>query len=143
LTSDKRNTISLDKKNTMNNFSKQNENKKKPTILMVLFFVLFVNVAIFGQTTAENNNIQTSTIENNNIANNTAEMGTMKQEAASDASNMNFVLWFMGSKQTPNANVVPAGTTAKKQFITSGTAPNRLLIKAFLKKAVNFESAEV
>lgn len=127
----------------MNNFSKKGDNKIKSAILMVLFFVLMSNVAVFGQTTEKNNNVQTATIENNEIANTNVEIGTMKQEAASDASNMNFVLWFMGSKQSPNANVVPAGTTAKKQFITSGTAPNRLLIKAFLKKAVNFESAVV
>ena len=127
----------------MNNFSKQGGNKIKGTIFMVLFFVLMSNVAVFGQTTEENNNVQTTTIENNEIVNNNIEINTIKQEAASDASNMNFVLWFMGSKQSPNANVVPAGTTAKKQFMTSGTAPNRLLIKAFLKKAVNFESAVV
>jgi hypothetical protein len=126
----------------MNNFSKKGDNKIKGTIIMVLFFVLMSNVAVFGQTTEGNANVQTTTIENNEIVNN-VEIGTMKQEAASDVSNMNFVLWFMGSKQTPNANVVPAGTTAKKQFITSGTAPNRLLIKAFLKKAVNFQSAVV
>ncbi|SHG28249.1 hypothetical protein SAMN05443549_103115 [Flavobacterium fluvii] len=127
----------------MNNFSKQGGNKIKGTIFMVLLFVLMSNVAVFGQTTEENNNVQTATIENNEIVNNNIEINTIKQEAASDASNMNFVLWFMGSKQSPNANVVPAGTTAKKQFMTSGTAPNRLLIKAFLKKAVNFESAVV
>ena len=121
----------------MNNFSKQGGNKIKGTIFMVLFFVLMSNVAVFGQTTEENNNVQTTAIENNEIVNNNIEINTIKQEAASDASNMNFVLWFMGSKQSPNANVVPAGTTAKKQFMTSGTSPNRLLIKAFLKKAVN------
>ena len=102
----------------MNNFSKKGDNKIKSAILMVLFFVLMSNVAVFGQTTEKNNNVQTTTIENNEIANTNVEIGTMKQEAASDASNMNFVLWFMGSKQSPNANVVPAGTTAKKQFIT-------------------------
>jgi hypothetical protein len=101
------------------------------------------NVTVFGQTAVENNNVQSTTIENNEIVNTTTEISSMKQEAASNASNMNFVLWFMGSKQTPNATTVPAGTTAKKQFMTSGTAPNRILIKAFLKKAVNFESAVV
>lgn len=111
---------------------------------MVLFFVLMSNVAVFGQTAEENNIIPTASIENNEIVNsNTIEINTMKQEATSSASNMNFVLWFMGSKQSPNANVVPAGTTAKKQFMTSGTQPNRLLIKALLKKAVNFERAVV
>lgn len=127
----------------MNNFSKHNENKKSFNIFMLLVFVLFSNVAVFGQTAVENDNVQSTTIENSEIVNNTIEINTMKQEAASNVSNMNFVLWFMGSKQSPNANIVPVGTTAKKQFMTSGTAPNRLLIKAFLKKAVNFESGVV
>ncbi len=128
----------------MNTFSKQGGNKINSNIFMVLFFVLMSNVAVFGQTSVENNNASTVSVENNEIvSSNTIGINTMKQEAASNASNMNFVLWFMGSKQTPNADAVPAGTTAKKQFMTSGTAPNRLLIKAFLKKAVNFESAVV
>ena len=127
----------------MNNFSKKDGNKIKSNIFMVLFFVLMSNVAVFGQTTLENNNVQTTSTESNVIVNTNIEMNSMKQEAASDASNMNFVLWFMGSKQSPNAATVPAGTTAKKQFMTSGTAPNKLLIKAFLKKAVNFERAVV
>lgn len=126
----------------MNNFSKQGGNKIKSTLFMVLLLVLMSNVAVFAQTAEGNNTIQ-ATIENNEIVNNNIGINTMKQEAASNASSMNFVLWFMGSKQSPNATVVPAGTTAKKQFMTSGTAPNRLLIKAFLKKAVNFESAVV
>ena len=67
----------------------------------------------------------------------------MKQLATTVDSNMNFILWFMGSKQSPNSSVLPIGTSGKKQFITSGTEPNRLLIKAFLKKAVNFESSIV
>jgi hypothetical protein len=56
---------------------------------------------------------------------------------------MNFVIWFMGTKHDPSAKMLPAGTNSTKEFITSGTAPNRLLIKAFLKKAVNYESAIV
>jgi hypothetical protein len=127
----------------MNNFSTKNGNKKNSVIFMMFVCMLLSNVAIFGQTAVENNNVQSTTIENNEIVNTTTEISSMKQEAASNASNMNFVLWFMGSKQTPNATTVPAGTTAKKQFMTSGTAPNRILIKAFLKKAVNFESAVV
>jgi hypothetical protein len=129
----------------MNKFSTKNGNKKNTIIFMMFVCMLLSNVAVFGQTAVENNNVQSATIENNEIVNdnNTIEISSMKQEATSNASNMNFVLWFMGSKQSPNANIVPAGTTAKKQFMTSGTAPNRLLIKAFLKKAVNFESATV
>jgi hypothetical protein len=127
----------------MNNFSTKNGNKKNTIIFMMFVCLLLSNVTVFGQTAVENNNVQSTTIENNEIVNTTTEISSMKQEATSNASNMNFVLWFMGSKQSPNATTVPAGTTAKKQFMTSGTAPNRLLIKAFLKKAVNFESAVV
>ena len=126
----------------MNNFSTKKGNKKNRIIFMMFVCVLLSNVAVFGQTAVENN-VQTATIENNEIVNTTTEMSSMKQEATSSSSNMNFVMWFMGSKQSPNSTIVPAGTTAKKQFMTSGTAPNRLLIKAFLKKAVNFESAVV
>jgi hypothetical protein len=53
---------------------------------------------------------------------------------------MNFVLWFMGSKQDPNTTISTEGTNTKRKVMTSGMAPNRLLIKAFLKKATNFES---
>lgn len=127
----------------MNNFSKQDDNKIKSAIIMVLFFVLMSNVVVFGQSSIGNSDVQTASIEDKEIVNNNVEINAIKQEAASNASNMNFVLWFMGSKQSPNATIVPAGTTAKKQFMTSGTAPNRLLIKAFLKKAVNFENAVV
>lgn len=125
----------------MNKISTKNANKKNTVIFMMFVCMLLSNVAVFGQTAVENNNGQSTSKENNEIVNTTLEISPMKQEAVSNVSNMNFVLWFMGSKQSPNANIVPAGTTAKKQFMTSGTAPNRLLIKAFLKKAVNFESA--
>ena len=128
----------------MNNFSTKNGNKKNTIIFMMFVCVLLSNVAVFGQTAVENNNIQTTTIDNKEIVNSTTiEISSVKEEATSNASNMNFVLWFMGSKQDPNAKALPKGINTKKQFMTSGTAPNRLLIKAFLKKAVNFERAVV
>lgn len=127
----------------MNYFSKRDGNKRISIAFMMFVCILLSNVSVFGQTAVENNNVQSTTIENAEIVNNTIEISTMKPEATSNASNINFVLWFMGSKQSPNANALPVGTTAKKQFMTSGTAPNRLLIKAFLKKAVNFERAVV
>ncbi len=110
---------------------------------MMFVCVLLSNVSVFGQTTVESTTAQTAAIQDNEIVNTNVEISTIKQEATSSATNMNFVLWFMGSKQSPNSNAVPAGTTAKKQFMTSGSAPNRLLIRAFLKKAVNFESSMV
>lgn len=127
----------------MNNFSTKNGNKKNRIVFMMFICVLLSNVAVFGQTMVENSTVQSTTIEHNEIANTTTEISSIRQEATSNASNMSFVLWFMGSKQDPNAKALPAGINTKRQFMTSGTAPNRLLIKAFLKKAVNFESAVV
>lgn len=66
------------------------------------------------------------------------------QNGITTNSNMNFLSWFMGSKQTPNSslpNTVSNGY--KRQMISSGIAPNRLLIKAFLKKASNFTNTVV
>ena len=52
---------------------------------------------------------------------------------------MNMVSWFMGTKQTTNENITKE-TSSKKQMMTSGIAPNRLLIKTFLKKASQYAS---
>jgi hypothetical protein len=45
----------------------------------------------------------------------------------------------MGTKQTTNENATKE-TSSKKQMMTSGVAPNRLLIKTFLKKASQYAS---
>jgi hypothetical protein len=130
LTSDKRNTICLSKKK-MNQFSKQNDKKKTASILVLFVLLLVTNVSVFGQSVAEKNTDSNTTIENNLV----------EKETTSNSSNMNFVIWFMGSKQNPNNTTIKAGENTRKQFMSSGLAPNRLLIKAFLKKAVNFEVA--
>lgn len=122
----------------MNSIIKHNS-KKISTILFLIVLFVFVSVSsAYGQTVAENNSDLNISIETNS-----PDTIITKQEDTSANSNMNFVLWFMGSKQDPNAKITPSGTNTKKQFMTSGATPNRLLIKAFLKKAVNFESAIV
>ena len=115
----------------MNQISKQNDNKKRGSILIVLVFLLLSNVSIFGQTVS---------VTNTNL-NNPIENKIVEKEASTNSSNMNFVIWFMGSKQNPSTTIILAGENTRKQFMTSGLAPNRLLIKAFLKKAVNFQIA--
>ena len=114
----------------MNNFSKQNKNNKIIIIFVTAVFTLFCNISVFGQTTEKNEVVNTAN-ESNTIA---------KQENTSVSSNINFVLWFMGSKQDPNRTISPDSINTKTQIMTSGMAPNRLLIKAFLKKAINLES---
>ena len=59
--------------------------------------------------------------------------------AVESNSSMNMVSWFMGTKQTTNENITKE-SNSKKQMMTSGIAPNRLLIKSFLKKASQYAS---
>ena len=116
----------------MKYFSQQEGSKKSSNIFVLLAIILLSNVSVFGQST-----------ENIVDASATEVVSAVKQENVSTISSsntMNFVLWFMGSKQDPNNVISTEGTNTKKQVITSGTAPNRLLIKAFLKKAVSLES---
>ncbi len=99
----------------------------------VMFAFIFVsNTTVFAQTSK--NVVEVNTID---VTTNTKQDNV---SAVSSSNSMNFVLWFMGSKQDPNTTISTEGTNTKKQVITSGTAPNRLLIKAFLKKAANLES---
>ena len=120
----------------MNHFSNQEGNKKRANIIMVLTFIILSSFSAFAQTTTED-----KAVENNVIVNNTVELNTRRQENTADTSNMNFVLWFMGSKQDPNTTISSEATSTKNKVRTSGIAPNRLLIKAFLKKATNLESS--
>ena len=121
----------------MNQYTKIEANKKITIIFMMFVFLLLSNVTAFGQTTDENSAANL----NSEITINTTETSVAKEENISSVSNMNLVLWFMGSKQDPNVKISKEGINTKKQFMTSGMAPNRLLIKAFLKKAVDFESS--
>jgi hypothetical protein len=114
----------------MNKFAKPNTVKKSISIILLFGFVLLSNAKVFSQTT-----VSTFVITNTEVTD-----GISKQENVKNSS-IEFVLWFMGSKQNPNSTISTEGINTKKQIITSGMAPNRLLIKAFLKKAVNFESA--
>lgn len=115
----------------MIHFSKKESNKSNINILM-LVLLFTTNVAVFGQSIAEKNLNSDYTSEVKNM---------VEKETTSNTSNMNFVIWFMGSKQNPSTTIISAGENTRKQIMTSGLAPNRLLIKAFFKKAVNFEIA--
>ena len=117
----------------MNTTATQNKSKNMMIILSVFICALLFSVSGYSQAT-------TTTA----IASSIDEVTTtteVKAESARTSTNMEFVQWFMGSKQDPNSTISTEGINTKKQIMTSGIAPNRLLIKAFLKKAVNFESA--
>ena len=102
------------------------------TRLVVLFVLLILSGVKMSAQTAESVIVAPAAIE-------TVSVASASTEAA--ASTLNFVSWFMGTKQ--NTNVAPsteASQSNKKQMINSGIAPNRLLIKAFLKRASNYTS---
>ncbi|HQF49007.1 MAG TPA: hypothetical protein PLO52_10030 [Flavobacterium alvei] len=120
----------------MNQFSNKDGKNNNNILFMVLTFVLFSIGTAFAQ-----NEVENTVVSNNTITTTASETLVAKQESNVANSNMNFVLWFMGSKQDPNVKISAEGINTKKEFMTSGMAPNRLLIKAFLKKAVNFETA--
>lgn len=102
-------------------------NKLALKCFLFLAFVLFSNVSLAqtSSTLVENNPVESVVAKNES----TAKTNT--------TNNVNFVLWFMGTKQDTKTNISVEETTTKKQIIISGTAPNRILIKTFLKKAIN------
>jgi len=106
---------------------------------LVVLFVLFLlsSVGMVGQ------NVQpaASTVTFEVSLASSDETVATTQAATTTNTTMNFVSWFMGTKQTPSNNQSSEfSTSTKKQMIQSGIAPNRLLIKAFLKKATNYNS---
>ena len=100
------------------------ENRKSLVILFVLF--LLSSVGMFGQNKA-------------------VVVDTLTTAVAYD-SDVDFVNWFMGSKQTQNVQEAGTSTSTtfaskKKQIISSGIAPNKVLYRTFVKKVISQESA--
>jgi hypothetical protein len=112
----------------MINFSKYSDSKKIRFIFL-LFIAILSNGSVFSQT-LEKKSVVTSSSNEESIDN-------------KSAANLEFVLWFMSSKQDPNSIISTEGINTKKQIMSSGLMPNRLLMKAFLKKAINYEIAVV
>ena len=108
---------------------------QKNTRLVVLFVLLLLSsVGMFGQEAAP----IAASINTENTVTADDNVSTTTATATESNLNINTVSWFMGSKQTPKTN---GAMNSKKQMINSGIAPNRLLIKIFLKKASSFQNA--
>lgn len=102
----------------------------------MLLVLLFSSVAMFSQNAVA---VQEITAPANEMVSTDATAASATTTVTESNASMNMVSWFMGTKQTPNANAQSA-TSTKKQMINSGIAPNRLLMKAFLKKAASYQS---
>ena len=113
------------------------QNTLTRTRLVVLFTLLLLSsLGMFGQN-VKPTNLTSNTIE---FAASDIAVATT-QSVTTTNTTMNIVSWFMGTKQTPNANQAnDVSNNSKKQMINSGIAPNRLLIKTLLKKAANYNS---
>ena len=115
--------------NTKNSFSRIG------FVVLVLF--LLSSVGMVGQNVQPTVVTSTTTLT---VASSDEVVATAQTTTTTNTT-MNFVSWFMGTKQTPSNNQSSEfSTNSKKQMIQSGIAPNRLLIKAFLKKATNYNS---
>ena len=108
------------------------DNEKVFKLLVLFIFLLISTNSVFGQA-------QTTVVDNLTVI----ELNNNNKESATTvttSNSMNFVLWFMGTKQGVNGSTMKENTNTKIQAITSGSAPNRLLIKAFLKKVIEADS---
>ena len=70
------------------------------------------------------------------------ELTTTSSASSSVSESLNFMSWFMGTKQSIQTGAgKEVNGNNKKQLINSGIAPNRLLLKTFMKKATVYNNA--
>ena len=122
---------------------KTNQNKTATTsqisvrLVAVLVLLLLSNLNVFGQHSSVV--VAAPVVAFQMVAADDTVATVTNATTTNDT--MNFVSWFMGTKQTTNANsAADVSGSSKKQMINAGIAPNRLLLKAFLKKASNYAS---
>lgn len=110
------------------------ENKNRIVFLFVLF--ILSSMRMFGQA-AEIPSASINKIEITSEA---------KTDIASADTQIDFVGWFMGSRQSQmNEESAAAGNSksavTKKQIITSGITPNKVLYRTFMKRVISQDSA--
>lgn len=119
--------------NTSTSFLSQN--RKGLFVLFVLF--LLSSVGMFGQ-----NKVVSVTLDVVPVQ----EIVKDSVRAVALDSDVDFMNWFMGSRQTQTLQEATSGsgsTTAsrKKQIISSGVVPNKVLYRTFVKRVISQESA--
>jgi hypothetical protein len=122
--------------------SNTNPSKRIKLRLLVLFVLLvFCSAGVFGQSSSSVNYSQevvealqteTATVE--------TQTGIVSLE-----SKIDFMGWFMGTKQNQNSDIAPENTkttqSTKKQIISAGITPNKVLYRTFIKKVMTKDSA--
>lgn len=97
----------------------------------ILLFIVLSSSTMVGQCVSEKMDNSITSVNNDD------DKITSSKSEISTETNFNFVSWFMGTKQTIQEESVNEKASAKKMLINARIAPNRLLMKAFLKKAQN------
>jgi hypothetical protein len=115
--------------------------KTKKWSLVVLVVFLFTNMEMLGQ------NKPISMSFSNGLK---QPVTTIVAKAIVFESDVDFLNWFIGTKQsqsifetTLREGSSSTSTTKKKQIMTSGIAPNKVLYRTFIKKIISLESTVV
>lgn len=104
-------------------------------LFVLVMFVFFAGSTVFAQECR----FEISSIEVS-VGKNDDAIAPVKVSTTELNSNMNFILWFMGTKEDVNSTRSNDSFYSKKSIITSGREPNHLLLKTLLKKAINIKS---
>jgi len=128
-------TSTMNLQNTKSNFIIEN---KFRIIFIILLFVL-TSLKMFGQTTTP--------ISNKNEIEVAIVFNQVQTSIVSLDSPVDFVSWFMGSRQSQmneneSANKYNS-TSTKKQILNAGVTPNKLLYRTFMKKVISQDSVIV
>ncbi|WP_269221976.1 hypothetical protein [Flavobacterium sp. IMCC34518] len=104
---------------------------EKKYFFIAFLFLTFFNAFAQNETTSKSSDL--IPIYQESIA---IDESPIKVSTSNINSNVNFILWFMGTKEDVNSKISNDSST-KKSFLTSGREPNHLLLKTLLKKAIN------
>jgi hypothetical protein len=129
-------TDTMNFQNTNTNFIAENK------VRILFFIVLFIlsSLRMFGQTTEFQIAFQNKEEVKCVILQNQTSIVSLD-------SQIDFVSWFMGSKQsqmneTESANQIGA-TATRKQILNSGVTPNKVLYRTFMKRVISQDNAIV
>ena len=117
-------------------FNVLQNNKNTSSLFIIVLLAFFSTTTVFGQ----KESLEVSNEEVLNIQNNIVIESPAKVSNSAVNSNVNFILWFMGTKEDIGRTFFDDGMYSKKSFLTSGREPNRLMVKTLLKKALNIKS---
>lgn len=117
-------------------FNGLQNNKSISSLFIIVLFTFFSSTTVFGQ----NESLEVSNEKVLNIQNDIVIESPAKVSNSDVNSNVNFILWFMGTKEDMGKTFSNDDVYSKKNFLTSGREPNRLMVKTLLKKALNIKS---